>query len=112
MYSLKNLLNNYAVTLTDKANVNPVFICQRFCALALVKELGVDEDRTGNHSNYVSATKFTYNFANDHETFSKEKFNITLDSNSRELPKFHKNHLNCDSLLLLPGVQLNRCQMM
>ena len=86
MYSPKNLLNNYAVTLTDKANVNPVFICQRFCALALVKELGVDEDRTSNHSNYVSATKFTYNFAYDHETFSKEKFNITLDSNNRELP--------------------------
>lgn len=86
MYSLKNLLNNYAVTLTDKANVNPVFICQRFCALALVKELGVDGDRTSNHSNYVSATKFTYNFAYDHETFSKEKFNITLDFNNRELP--------------------------
>lgn len=44
MYSLKNLLNNYAVTPTDKANVNPAFICQRFYALALVKELGVDEE--------------------------------------------------------------------
>ena len=101
MNHVKNLHNNYVITLADKVADNLAFICQRFYPLVLVKEPEIDEDNNSNLNSYVSVTKFNTNNVNHYETFLKKEFHIALDSRNRELPhmyrrpNLHKNPSKC-----------------
>ena len=41
----------------DKANGNVAFICQRFYAIVLIEELGLDHDNTATNKTYILAPK-------------------------------------------------------
>ena len=41
----------------DKANENAAFICQQLYALALIKQLGLDQNTTSINQTYIQITK-------------------------------------------------------
>ena len=41
----------------DKANENAAFICQQLYALALIKQLGLDQNTTNINQTYIQITK-------------------------------------------------------
>lgn len=76
-------------------------ICQRFYALILIKEIGINENNISNQNIYISVTKSKTNILNHSEMFFKNKFHITLDSHNSNLsymylfPNLHKNPSQC-----------------
>ena len=52
----------------------------------LGEELGINEDSSSNQNTYVSVSMSKTEIINHHKTIFKEKFNITLDSDTRESP--------------------------
>ena len=51
--TLNDIYNQFAVTLIDKAIGKVAFICRRFYALVLRKELGLDLNNTGTNKTYI-----------------------------------------------------------
>ena len=54
---LNGIHNQFVVTPTDKTNKNVALFCQRFYALVLIKELGLDHKNIGTNKNYILVHK-------------------------------------------------------
>ena len=54
---LNGIHNQFVVTPTDKTNKNVALFCQRFYALVLIKELGLDHKNIGKNKNYILVHK-------------------------------------------------------
>ena len=50
---MNEIPNQFVVTSVDKVNEDAAFICQRFYALVLIKELGLDHNNTGTNKTYI-----------------------------------------------------------
>ena len=107
--SLKQLQNDYILTPIDKANGNIAFICKRFYALTLLKELGIGPDNI--------STSYTYEMVNNvkseeivknHENYMNKTFNISLKNDDKclpsiyWLPKLHKKPTKSRFIIAAP----------
>ena len=61
------------------------FICQRFYALILTKELGLDQNITSFNKTYVQVNKSNIQVIFDHTTLLKNKFNLEVSQENKEL---------------------------
>ena len=91
---LSELQEKYVIVPIDKASNNVAFICKRFYALMLCKELGI----TGlGSSTYTQVNQNLDEVIKHHCSKLKEHFNLTVDDNMQTLPdiywtpKLHKN---------------------
>ena len=89
MQHLKDLHNHYVITPIDKASGNVAIICKRFYARVLIKELELDKPNGAVKNTYLKASKTSDNIINNHKTFLKNKFNITIDDNNKNLPHMY-----------------------
>ena len=92
---LSELQSRYIMVPIDKAGNNIAFICKRFYAQVLLKELGLMGSST---STYTKISQLTPdNIVTQHHTELKQKFNISVDNSMLTLPdiywipKLHKN---------------------
>ena len=92
---LSDLHSKYVMVPIDKAANNIAFICKRFYALVLLKEVGL---MGSNTSTYTQLDQLSPDdIVKQHITELKHKFNITVEDNMSTLPdiywipKLHKN---------------------
>ena len=69
--TLNDIYNQFAVTLIDKAIGKVAFICRRFYALVLRKELGLDLNNTGTNKTYIPVHKTNNQVITGHIIFFK-----------------------------------------
>ena len=93
---LSELQNKYVMVPIDKAANNVAFVCKRFYAHVLLKELGIAQNEPS--STYSSITTLTnQDVISQHKHTLKEKFNLSIEDNMLHLPdiywmpKLHKN---------------------
>lgn len=92
---LQNLHNNYVVVPIDKATGNVAFVCQRFYALVIVNELGLNPQHAS--PTYNLSSKSENDIINNHTNFIRNKFNMKVQEDNKRLPriywlpKLHKN---------------------
>lgn len=60
-------------------------MCQRFYALILTKELGLDQNITSFNKTYVQVNKSNIQVIFDHTTLLKNKFNLEVSQENKEL---------------------------
>ena len=91
---LSQLQEKYVIVPIDKASNNVAFICKRFYALVLCKELGI----TGPESStYTQVNQNLDEVIKQQCSTLKESFNLAVDDNMQTLPdiywtpKLHKN---------------------
>ena len=88
--------SEYVITPIYKANGNIAFICKRFYALTIVKELGLDSD-TRSPIYYKESVKTSGEIVDQQVNDLKDLFNLEVDAEQRELPhiywlpKLHKS---------------------
>ena len=97
---LKDLLSKYVIVPVNKAIGNVAFICQRFYAFVLVKELGLlNNNNNITNQTYKQVSNSNINIINNQSNILKSKFNINLDDGNKQLfqmyyiPKLHKTPL-------------------
>lgn len=111
MKALKQLQDTYVITPIDKAANNIAFICKRFYATILVKELGLHSS-AGNET-YVSLKEANKEkIVKEHvDTLSKE-FNLTVPEQSKTLPhiywlpKLHKTPIKFRFIIAAPDCSI------
>ena len=69
--TLNDIYNQFAVTPVDKAIGNVAFICRRFHAIFLRKELGLDLNNTGTNKTYIPVHKTNNQVITGRITFFK-----------------------------------------
>ena len=93
---LKKLHNKYVITPIDKAAGNVTFICKRFYATVLIKELGLD-GTVGNATYKSVINKTEKDIVDSHfnDLSNKLKIDTPIDNNILPhiywIPKLHKN---------------------
>ena len=93
---LSDLQSKYVITPIDKANGNIAFICKRYYALTIVKELGLNSD-TGSPTYCKESVKSSAEIIDQQVNDLKNLFNLDVDAEQRELPhiywlpKLHKS---------------------
>ena len=93
---LSVLQSKYVITPIDKANGNIAFICKRYYALVIMKELGLGT-QTGSATYFQEFSKTSDEIINQQASDLKKKFNLDVSSEQRELPhmywlpKLHKS---------------------
>ena len=91
---LDDLQSKYVMVPIDKAANNIAFVCKRYYALVILKELGLI---SSSSSTYTSINDTPDNIIQQHARELKEQFNITVDDDMMTLPdiywlpKLHKN---------------------
>ena len=96
---LKDLLSKYVIVPVNKAIGNVAFICQRFYAFVLVKELGLLNNNNITNQTYKQVSNSNINIINNQSNILKSKFDINLDDGNKQLfqmyyiPKLHKTPL-------------------
>ena len=103
--SLEELHEKYVIAPIDKATGNVAFICKRFYAQVVVKELGLDGKM--GCSTYESVNDFTVNDVIQKDSQDlKSKFNVNVPNDSKLLPHIYwlpKLHKTPIKFLLLLG---------
>ena len=109
--SLKELQNHYVIAPIDKASNNIAFICKRFYAMVLVKELGLDS--TNGNETYVSLNEASKErIIQEHVIKLGEAFNLTVPEKSKILPhiywlpKLHKNPIKFRFIIAAPDCSM------
>ena len=106
--SLAELKERFVIVPIDKATNNVAFICKRFYASVLVKELGLDGQ--SDSATYESMmNKNTNTIIQSHTKDLKSKFNLKVPSASNLLPhiywlpKLHKNPIKFRFIIAAPN---------
>ena len=106
--SLKDLKERFVITPIDKASGNVAFICKRFYAEVLIKELGLDA--LSKSETYENIKRMTSNRIVQKQTQElKTKFNLKVPDDSKLLPhiywlpKLHKNPIKFRFIIAAPN---------
>ena len=105
---LSELQSKYVITPIDKANGNIAFICKRYYALTIVKELGLDSD-TGSPTYSKESVKTPGDIVDQQVNDLKNCFNLNVDEEQRELPhiywlpKLHKSPPKARFIIAAPN---------
>ena len=92
---LSELQSKYVMVPIDKAANNVAFVCQRYYAQVILKELGLIGTSTSTYTSIDDTT--TENIVQKHTNELKQQFNITVEKDMKTLPdiywlpKLHKN---------------------
>ena len=92
---LRQLQSKYVMVPIDKAANNIAFICKRFYATVLMKELGLSHESSSTYTRILDHTPD--DIISLHQRQLKEEFNIDIDDGMKTLPdiywipKLHKN---------------------
>ena len=107
--SLKHLHNKFIIAPIDKATGNISFICKRFYAEVLIKELGIDVTENNNSDTYKCVQNITAdNLISKHVKNLKNKFNLNVNNENQclpsiyWLPKMHKNPIKSRFIIAAP----------
>ena len=85
--ALNDTQNQFVVIPRDKANQNVAFVYELFCALVLIKELGLDHNNTGTNKTYISVDEINNQIISDNTTFLRSKLNLVVDEENKKLPQ-------------------------
>ena len=105
--NLADLHRNYVITPIDKATGNVAFICKRFYALVLIKELGLCPNMSNDTYKGVIG-KTTEQIVTNHKKDLNGQFKLELDSDNQclphiyWLPKMHKNPIKFRFIIAAP----------
>ena len=84
---LTDLQSKYVMVPIDKASNNIAFICKRYYATVLLKELGLVGSSTSTYTNISDRTPD--DIIEEHQSKLKEQFNLSLDDDMRTLPDIY-----------------------
>ena len=94
---LSDLQSKYVMVPIDKATSNVAFICKRFYALTIIRELGIDKSSSVSSTYSAIHNNTLDDIVERQGSELKELFNITVENNMLTLPdiywipKLHKN---------------------
>ena len=107
--SLKNLHDKFVIAPIDKATGNISFICKRFYADVLIKELGINNNGYNNSDTYTWIKNTTTDdLVSTHTDNLKKMFNIKVNDENKclpsiyWLPKMHKNPIKSRFIIAAP----------
>ena len=111
MSALEELKKLYVIVPIDKASGNVAFVCKRFYALVLIKELGLDKDL--GSTTYESMEQNNVNdIVQQQAKYLKKKFNLEVPTESKLLPhiywlpKLHKNPVKFRFIIAAPNCSI------
>ena len=87
--TLNDIYNQFAVTPVDKAIGNVAFICRRFHAIFLRKELGLDLNNTGTNKTYIPVHKTNNQVITGHIIFLRNKLSLVVHEENKTIPNFY-----------------------
>ena len=106
--SLREIHNKFVLVPIDKAANNIAFICKRFYASVIVKELGLQNINSANSSTYESLNIDIADIMKSHKDTLTEEFNINIDHSMELLPtmywipKIHKDPIGFRFIVASP----------
>ena len=92
---LERLHRQFVIAPIDKASGNVAFICKRFYAEVLVRELGLREGYSNN--TYINISQNPNDIIGEHVTCLQKEYKLSVEDDNRSLPhiywlpKLHKN---------------------
>ena len=110
-YNLKNLQEKFVLVPVDKASNNIAFICKRFYATVIVKELGLINNSTKKTYEKVN-DKSTDIIISEHKQYLANQFKINLENKMKKLPsmywipKMHKDPVSFRFIIASPCCSL------
>ena len=103
--SLNHLQDKFVIVPIDKATFNVAFICKRFFAKVILRELGLNTDV--NNATY-SAVNDSCHIIKQHTNLLLQKFGLTSTENNGRLPniywlaKLHKSPIKLRFIIVAP----------